>query len=284
MRMPDTHQRQAQIVAKGANLWTTRRILMSLSMHLFHTDSPKLEPHGIGFRTRPGTPFRLTLIATAMLIAAGAQAATTANIGQCTVAALQPFAPANTTLLSAQVVAQGPYTFPPFPPDTGSGVVFGTGVVPTPFPGPTSVPQYCLVEGHITTALNNEGVGFKVGMPTAWNEKYIYASYGGFAGAYDAFDLVSIGKGYATATGDAGHKGTSSDFAPGQPGKLIDYAYRGNYLSTLAAQSLIKGYYQKPPTRSIAEGCSGGGRATLAFAQRFPKLFDGYIANAPAMD
>jgi feruloyl esterase len=52
----------------------------------------------------------------------------------------------------------------------------------------------------------------------------------------------------------------------------------------LAARSLIDGYYGKAPVRSIAEGCSGGGRATLIFAQRFPKLFDGYIVNAPAMD
>ena len=132
---------------------------MSTSIHLFDARSPKSEPYGIGSRTDAGTSLRMTLIATAMLIATGAQAATTANRGQCSVAALQPFAPVNTKLLNAQLVT------------AGTTAVSSTSVT-TAFPLPASVPEYCLVEGNIATPLNNEGVGFQVLIPTAWNEKF----------------------------------------------------------------------------------------------------------------
>ena len=49
-----------------------------------------------------------------------------------------------------------------------------------------------------------------------------------------------------------------------------------------AAAAMVKSVYGAAPSRSYFEGCSGGGREALIAAQRFPALFDGIIARAPA--
>ena len=48
------------------------------------------------------------------------------------------------------------------------------------------------------------------------------------------------------------------------------------------AKELIKTAYNTAPTQSYFEGCSNGGREALMNVQRYPNLFDGVIARAPA--
>ena len=49
-----------------------------------------------------------------------------------------------------------------------------------------------------------------------------------------------------------------------------------------SAQAIIKAYYRHAPKRAYFMGCSEGGREGLIAAQRYPEVFDGIIAGAPA--
>jgi hypothetical protein len=53
---------------------------------------------------------------------------------------------------------------------------------------------------------------------------------------------------------------------------------------TAATIDVIKQAYGQTPERKYFEGCSGGGREALMTAQRYPNLFDGIVARAPAIN
>jgi hypothetical protein len=194
----------------------------------------------------------------------------TGPVSNCNVGYLQGFAPANTHLTAASVVA-----------------------------ATATQPQYCRVDGTIDT-VNNKALTFSVGLPTAWNDKFLMLAQGGFAGSAPnpASPLSAPGApqplaaGYATASNDTGHRGNttgggaSTDASPfiNHPDLIIDFGHRGNKVTVDAAKALINGYYQTPIKRSIFAGCSNGGRSTMIHSQRYPGDFDGYIVGAPAYD
>jgi hypothetical protein len=99
--------------------------------------------------------------------------------------------------------------------------------------------------------------------------------------------------GYASATVDGGveHENGSSvaEWALTSPGNvdynaLQDFAFNGLIDGALIAKSIIKTFYHSPPTYSYWDGCSQGGRQGYLFAQRFPDVFDGIAAAAPAIN
>ena len=49
-----------------------------------------------------------------------------------------------------------------------------------------------------------------------------------------------------------------------------------------SALEIVRAAYATSPTKSYFEGCSNGGREALMNVQRYPNLFDGVIARAPA--
>lgn len=149
--------------------------------------------------------------------------------------------------------------------------------------------QFCAVKGTIAPA-----IGFEVYLPVArWTQRYLQAGCGGLCGSINA----SIGQAgrclpategeFVVAASDLGHQGRMG--APGEgdfaddPQKRIDFAYRANHLTALAAKALIRAYYGQPQRYAYFSGCSDGGREALMEAQRYPDDFDGISAGAPAM-
>ncbi len=151
--------------------------------------------------------------------------------------------------------------------------------------------KYCKVTGTIAPA-----VGFEVDLPMDhWTQRYVEAGCGGMCGSINA----SIGNAgtcvpalngeFAVASDDMGHSGGMGPGA-GPSGSFgadadarIDFAYRANHETTLAAKALIKSYYGQPQKYAYFVGCSDGGREALMEAERFPDDFDGISAGAPVL-
>ena len=93
----------------------------------------------------------LSVILLAGLLTSGHTHAASSAL-ECTVAAIQAKAPADTTITSATMTA-----------------------------AEKSTPEYCRVEGHVATPGNT--VNFRLGLPVAWNGKLFFEGVGGFGGA-----------------------------------------------------------------------------------------------------
>jgi feruloyl esterase len=135
---------------------------------------------------------------------------------------------------------------------------------------------YCRVQGIIEGTIR-----FEVWLPDDWNNKFYVATVGGYAGSIGyAGMLPALLKGYATASTDTGHQGGGSEFMKNMQA-ITNYGYRGVHLTAVAAKKIVTAYYGKDPKYSYLCGCSGGGYAGLANAQRFPDDFDGIASGAP---
>jgi feruloyl esterase len=166
--------------------------------------------------------------------------------------------------------------------------------------GSPLAPDHCDVLGSVATSGEGAPPGsarFELKLPTKWNGKFVFWGVGGLAGGLSpsvtlADRIAATAKGYATAVTDTGHKGAGTDASwalikPGVPdeAKLADYYFRAVHDVTLAAKSLVKGYYGDPNiARAYFDGCSNGGREGLIEATRYPDDYDGVIAGAPFMD
>lgn len=171
----------------------------------------------------------------------------------CSVAALQAKAPADTTIVSAAVTAATDQT-----------------------------PEHCFVKGTVATPGNN--VTFQVGWPTRWNGKFLFQGVGGFAGSLGSL-REGLSRGYATASTDTGHQGASGTdgrWALNDRPKEIDYGHRGTHVATVATQALTRAYFGQPARYAYFSGCSNGGRQALMEAQRYPQDFDGIVAGDPS--
>lgn len=188
------------------------------------------------------------------------------------------------------------------------GSVSNAGVVeagaPIPLPQANGMlqdqPRHCLVRGEIGQHVGNDGirygVRFELRMPEAWNGRLLAMGGGGLDGiVYAAVGNqgipgsgapeTALARGYAVVSSDGGHDESLLP-RPGafgrDPQAFTDYAYGSVRAATMAAQSIVAIHYQAPPARTYFMGCSTGGREGLMAAQRYPELFDGIIAGAPA--
>src|SRR5262245_62534995 len=128
-------------------------------------------------------------------------------------------------------------------------------------------------------------------MPTStWNERYRGEGGGGYAGSISYGGLATgIRAGYATASTDTGHVGSSGAFALNPDGTLNDglihdFAERSLHELVLKAKALINAFYGSAPKYSYWNGCSTGGRQGLMAVQRFPEEYDGLVIAAPAIN
>jgi feruloyl esterase len=146
-------------------------------------------------------------------------------------------------------------------------------------------PEYCGVNGYVTPQ-----VQFEVRLPTQnWNHRYLQVGCGGYCGSLRASPecIAALNQNFAVAFGNSGHVGGglgagSALWGLDQPQLRIDFGYRSEHVTALAAKAIATAYYGEAPHYSYFQGCSNGGRQALQEAQRYPNDFNGIIAGAPA--
>ena len=148
--------------------------------------------------------------------------------------------------------------------------------------------KFCKVTGQIAPAIS-----FEVDLPMGhWTQRFLLGGCGGLCGmthvgVSNAGACVPALNGeFVMAGDDMGHTGSMMGLAQGEfgkdPQKRIDFAYRANHVTALAAKALTAAFYGQAPKYSYFVGCSDGGREALMEAQRYPEDFDGISAGAPA--
>jgi feruloyl esterase len=158
------------------------------------------------------------------------------------------------------------------------------------------LPEHCIVRGRLDERTGADGkpyhTGFELRLPTAWSGRLLYQGGGGNDGI--VFNAVGrntgalgwadhgLARGYAAVSTDAGHQGPQPEFGL-DPQARIEHAYRAHERTAKTAKALVGAYYGRGADKSYFIGCSGGGRQGMMFSQRFPELFDGIAAVAPAM-
>lgn len=165
--------------------------------------------------------------------------------------------------------------------------------------GAYAVPEHCKLQGKLNEHTGIDGkpyaIGFELRLPKAWNQRFYFQGGGGTDGVLrPALGMASAGNlmsnaltvGFAVVSTDAGHlnqPGVEGSYLFGaDPQARIDYGYNHLPVVTAAAKNLIAKMYGRMPHHAYFVGCSNGGRQGMMATQRFPTLFDGVIAGAPA--
>jgi feruloyl esterase len=159
-----------------------------------------------------------------------------------------------------------------------------------------ALPEHCIVKGRLDERMGADGkpyyTGFELRLPSQWSGRFFYQGGGGNDGV--VFNAVgrntgasgwadhALARGFAAVSTDAGHQGPQPVFGL-DPQARVEHAYRAHQRTAETAKALVASYYGRGAERSYFVGCSGGGRQGMMFSQRFPALFDGIVAVAPAM-
>lgn len=147
------------------------------------------------------------------------------------------------------------------------------------------IKQYCQVLGYVAPQNKFE---LRLPLPAQWNQKFFLTPCAGFCGSLNGNACnPALARGYASMTGNGGHDGSfgfDGIWAANSPNLQEDFGWRSNHVITLAGKAITTKYYGQPITRSYMSGCSKGGQAVLAEAQRFPEDFDGVLPIAPVYE
>ena len=163
-------------------------------------------------------------------------------------------------------------------------------------PQPSNLPAYCRLDGvidrRVGAASVTYGIGFALALPEAWNGRFLFQGGGGLNGSVQpplgglgAGGNPGLARGFAVVSTDTGHQGKGGfdgSFRQDQQAS-VDFAYAAIGRVAETAKRIIAQHYGKPPDRSYFAGCSTGGREAMLMTQRYPLLFDGVVAGAPAM-
>jgi hypothetical protein len=156
--------------------------------------------------------------------------------------------------------------------------------------------SYCRVDGVIDER-NGEGgkpyaIGFAIALPDKWNGRFMMQGGGGLNGSVAtplgtsaAGDMTALQRGFAVVTTDTGHQGThgfDASFLSDQEATL-NFLYQAIGKVAITSKQIVAQYYGKAIDHSYYMGCSTGGREAMIMSQRYPRLFDGIVAGAPAM-
>jgi len=150
---------------------------------------------------------------------------------------------------------------------------FTTGNRPIPVTA-----RFCRVQVVI-----EKEIEFELWLPPreVWNGRYLGIGNGGDAGFINYQDLSrGVGRGFASASTDTGHKRTEANWGLGHPDRVENFGHRAHHRMAEVAKSLIAHYYAAPAKQSYFMGCSGGGMQGLSLAQLYPNDYDGIMAGA----
>jgi hypothetical protein len=179
---------------------------------------------------------------------------------------------------------------------TSGARVTSTKVIPAGGTAPKVFGEYCQVSGEIDpvdTAAPK--IKFQVALPTQWNKKALMLGGGGYDGTIPNVagnvpagpaDLPNpVGRGFAVFGSDSGHEGASNQGAFGVNDEALrNFSYEALKKTRDVAMFIIDKRYAERVQRSYFAGGSTGGREALAFAQKWPKDFDGVIVLYPAFN
>jgi pimeloyl-ACP methyl ester carboxylesterase len=154
--------------------------------------------------------------------------------------------------------------------------------------------KYCAVTGWIRAVSAPQDMQFRVNLPADWNGRTLQFGGGGFDGslvtatgnytAQPADSPTALSRGWVTLGSDGGHQGE-----PGFDGRfqtdpelLRNYGQWSVKKAHDAAYAVVRAAYGIEPRWSYFIGGSQGGHESLDAAARYPKDYDGVIANYPA--
>lgn len=170
--------------------------------------------------------------------------------------------------------------------DVSQQVGAGTGITAATTTTAPAGYQICDVKGVIAPQIQ-----FEVQLPTStYRQRYLQTGCGGLCGSLAVTVQAAVGcapvadGSFATASDNQGHvsAGTADGTFGTDPALRVDFAYRADHLTALAAKALIGAFYGAAPHYSYWDGCSQGGHEGLTEAQRYPRDFNGILAGAPA--
>lgn len=170
---------------------------------------------------------------------------------------------------------------------------------PAPVGATGPAPDHCLVRGRINERTGIDGkpyaIGYELRLPASWNGKFFFQGGGGVDGVLrPALGVIGAGvtppnglsNGYVVASTDSGHLEEPGPLGPYlfglDPQARRDKGYSSIPPVAAAAKAATERLHGRAPQRSYFVGCSNGGRQAMMVTQRYPDLFDGVIAGAPA--
>lgn len=98
---------------------------------------------------------------------------------------------------------------------------------------------YCRVSITLRPTADSE-IKSEVWLPAAsvWNGKLLMEGGGGLVGSINIEGMThAVREGYASASTDTGHAGSSGRFALGHPAKITDFAYRAVHETAVNAKA-----------------------------------------------
>lgn len=155
--------------------------------------------------------------------------------------------------------------------------------------------SYCNVTIAYTHTGEDDSVNVQIMLPIspAWNGKFQGIGGGGFAaGLMDPGSVPdAVSQGYAVGQTDAGHDPNADTdtwglLSRGNPNLYLlqDFAGRSLNDMTLLGKQVAATFYGSEVQKSYWNGCSTGGRQGLYLAQTYPDLYDGILAQSPAIN